>query len=151
MQIQTKYLGELNIVDGDIIEFPNGLMGFENRTKFVLLNIPDNPYFKVLQDVEDSFIGFLVTNPWEFYSDYDIIIPDEEIIRLEIQGEKDFMIYNIITVKASFKDSTVNLMAPVIINKNKNIGKQIIINDSIYHTKHPLLEGNTGEGNVDTK
>jgi flagellar assembly factor FliW len=34
---------------------------------------------------------------------------------------------------------TINLQAPVVINKRKNIGAQIVLMDGKYHTKHNVL------------
>ena len=36
-------------------------------------------------------------------------------------------------------NSTANLVGPVVINKTKRIGKQIIIEDERYSTQEPVL------------
>ena len=144
MQIQTKFLGELNIDEQDIVRFPGGLMGFEEHKEFILLDIPDNPHFKILQDIHEAYIGFIVINPWNFFASYDIVIPDDELKKIEIEDKKDLVLYNIVTLGVSFTDSTANLLAPVVININKRTGLQYILNNGDYTTKHPLFEAKAG-------
>ncbi|NBQ61596.1 MAG: hypothetical protein EBU40_04855, partial [Proteobacteria bacterium] len=35
--------------------------------------------------------------------------------------------------------STVNLLAPVIVNRKRGVGKQVILSDARYSLRHPLL------------
>lgn len=144
MQINTKFLGELNINEQDIIRFPSGLMGFEDHKEFILLEIPDNPHFKVLQDINEAYIGFLVINPWDFFASYDIVIPNDELKKIEITDKKDFVLYSIVTLGSSFDKSTANLIAPVVINTHRKTGLQYILNDGEYTTKHPLFKAKAG-------
>lgn len=141
LKIKTKYLGELEIKDEDVLEFPKGLPGFEDRRKFVLLGIEGNEHFTVLQDIEEEFISFLLVNPWDFYSDYDIEIKNDslKVIGIEPDEEDSIDVYNIITLGKSLDESTCNLLAPIIINGEDKKGRQVILNDSPYMTKHKLF------------
>lgn len=147
MNISTKYLGEVQIDEEQIITFPNGILGFENSKKFVLLDIPDNPIFKFLQDINNSYISFLLINPWDFFKDYDVELPDEDLLKIDIDpnAENNMAIFTVVTLGQSFQSSTSNLLAPIVINLNHKKGKQFILNDSIYTTKHKLFpEGKVG-------
>lgn len=139
MNINTKYLGEVEITKDQILSFPQGLLGFENHNEFVLLDIPDNDHFKFLQDIKNSHISFLVINPWDFFKDYDMELPDKELDKLSIDNENQMVIYNIVTLGQTFNQSTSNLLAPIIINQVDKKGRQFILNDSIYTTKHKLF------------
>lgn len=147
MQIKTKYLGDVEITEEDILHFPNGLLGFENRHEFIFLNIPGNEHFKVLQDINNSFLAFLLINPWDFFKDYEIDILDEDLAKLGIDSnQKDKLgVYNIITLGSTLQKSTANLLAPILINTGEKIGKQYILNDSSYSTKHRLFPEGLGE------
>jgi len=147
MNIDTKYLGEVEINDEQIIIFPNGLLGFESSREFVLLDVPDNPTFKFLQDIKNSYISFLLINPWDFFKDYDVELPDEELLKIEINPkvENNMTVYTVVTLGQSFKDSTSNLLAPIVINLSHKKGKQFILNDSLYNTRHNLFPEGKGE------
>lgn len=147
MQIQTKYLGTIEISKEQILSFSNGILGFEDSREFVLLDVPDNPYFKFLQDIKNSYISFLLTNPWDFFKDYDVELPDEELLKIQINPttENQMVIYTVVTLGQSFKDSTSNLLAPIVINLSSKEGRQFILNDSLYNTRHSLFSEGMSE------
>lgn len=139
MQIQTKYLGEVEIQDSDVIAFPNGLPGFEDYKKFTLLAIdPDLP-IALLQSTEEAAISFVVAFPYAFKSDYVFDLSAEDIEELQIENIEDVLTYSIVTLQQSFTESTLNLLAPVVINNAKKIGKQVVLHDSgAYPLKFPF-------------
>ena len=147
MIIQTKYLGELQIDEEQIIHFPKGLLGFENNKNFVLLDVPDNEYFKFLQDINNDYICFLLVDPWDFYDDYEVELSDEKLLNIDIEhdDEEQLLVLTIVTLDENFKDSTTNLLAPVAINISAKKGKQFVLNDSVYTTKHRLFPEGIGE------
>ena len=57
----------------------------------------------------------------------------------------------IVTLHENFKDSTSNLLAPIVINLLGKKGRQIVLNDSIYATKHRLFPEGIGEWYVSIK
>ena len=142
MEINTKYLGKVNISQSSIIAFPNGLLGLKDSKSFVIINMEDMPHFKFLQDIENENISFLVINPWEFFPDYDIELSDDKLENINInpKGENQMEIYAIVSLSKEFKKSTANLLAPVVINLKENKGKQFVLNNSPYTTKHSLFK-----------
>lgn len=147
MRIQTRYQGEVEVNKDQILSFPQGLLGFVDNTEFVLLDVHGNDSFKFLQDIYNSHISFLLINPWEFYSDYDVVLPDEELQKIEIKSKNknDISVFTIVTLGKTFKESTANLLAPIVINLSNKKGKQFILNDSEYITKHNLFPEGIGE------
>lgn len=141
MKIKTKYLGEIQIKRGQIISFPKGLLGFEDHKEFVVLNIEGNDHFKFLQDIHNEYISFLLINPWDFFEDYDIELPDDKLknIKIDPRGSTSMIIYNIVTMGKSLEESTTNLLAPIVINLEDKKGKQFILQNSPYTTKHRLI------------
>lgn len=144
MQIKTKYLGQIQINKEEIISFPKGLLGFEDHKEFVILGIEGNSHFKFLQDIHHEYISFLIINPWDFFQDYDIELPDDKLKNIGICEEKktQISIYSIVTMGQSLQESTCNLLAPIVINLENKEGKQFILENSPYETRHKLpLEG----------
>lgn len=135
MNIQTKYLGEVEISTEQIIQFSFGLPGFLDEKEFVLLDIPGNPVFQFLQSVQSKDIAFVVANPYHFYKDYRFELDEPTIDALQIESEKDVIVLTIVTVKDPFNSSTINLKAPLIINQQKLLGKQYILNSDEYDSK----------------
>ncbi|WP_164668084.1 flagellar assembly protein FliW [Virgibacillus doumboii] len=135
MIIQTKYLGEMEIEESNAIKFPSGLPGFIDETDFVLLGLPGNPIFKVLQSTRTPNLAFIAANPYHFYEDYVIDLDDSIIENLQIRNDKEVVVLTIVTLKDPFENSTMNLKAPIIINSQKQRGKQYILNVDHYSSQ----------------
>lgn len=145
MKLKTKYLGEVKIDDKKTLDFPNGLPGFPDETNFIMLELPNNALFQLLQSTKTSSLAFVITNPYVFYKDYELKLEEELLNLLKINKSEDVAVFVIVTLNNPFKDSTINLRAPVVINTKEMIGKQYILNDSLYSSRATLTpkeEGN---------
>ncbi|MBO8176122.1 MAG: flagellar assembly protein FliW [Bacillus sp. (in: Bacteria)] len=140
MNIQTKYHGEMTINLTDIITFEQGIPGFPDENEFVFLPLPENDVFFIMQSVKSANLGFVVVNPFHFFKDYDFTLPDAVVSQLQLTSTNEVEVYVILTVQDPFTKTTANLQAPVIVNRNKQLGKQVILNDTNYRTKHLLFE-----------
>jgi len=145
MNIQTKYLGNIDIEEAKVIRFPGGLPGFIDETKFVLLDLPGNEAFQILQSVTSEHIAFIVTNPYHFYHEYEFELEANVLESLSINREEDVIVLAIVTLKDPFHTSTMNLKAPIILNSAEMRGKQYILNISDYSAKAPLSRSPVGK------
>jgi len=150
MIIKTKFLGEVEIREEDIIIFPDGILGFEDSRQFILLDIPENEFFKILQDVEREYVSFIVTDPFKFKEDYEMEVQDNELLKINIRKKEQIATINIVTLSDVFEKSTMNLLAPIIMNTENRIGKQYVLSDVSYSTKHPLFGKNEENTNADS-
>lgn len=140
MKIQTRYHGDIEFRNEDIIEFKKGIPGFEQLKKFILIPIEENEMFSLLHSVEDINIGLIVISPFSVQKDYEIKLSEKVIKDLKILNEKDVLIFNTITLNSDVKKITTNLRAPFIINIKTRLGEQIILNDDKYLIKFPLFK-----------
>lgn len=140
MNIQSKFHGELIIQRKDVISFPKGIPAFEEENEFIILPLQEGTPFSILQSVRTSHLAFVVAEVFSLFPSYDIEITQNAIDALELEDAKDALVFSIITVKEPFHQSTANLQAPVIINTSKSIGKQVVLNQPIYKTRHILTE-----------
>ena len=123
----------------DIILFPKGIPGFENKREFVIVQLPDYLPFEWLVCTDGSSLKFAIINPMIFMPDYTPNIVKEQLEDLAIEKPEDILLYAIVTIRENPEDSTANLIGPVIINKTKRIGKQAILDDDKYTTKEKIL------------
>lgn len=148
MQVQTALLGELEITETDIINFPEALPGFPEEDKFVLIPFDDNSPFSYLQSVKTKELCLIIADPFTFFIDYEIELDEEALQKLEIEDEKtNFSLFNTLTIPDDFKQTTANLLAPLIINFDKKIGLQFISQNNDYTTKHFIFPQNSKEEN----
>ncbi|UXJ69538.1 flagellar assembly protein FliW [Lysinibacillus fusiformis] len=144
MKIATKFLGEVEIEEKDILFFEHGLLGLEEHKKFVLLPISEEHPLVLLQSVEKCEIGFVMAYPFAFKKDYSFDLSEEDLEQLQIENEEDVLTYAVVTMKETLQDSTINLLAPLVINVEKKYGKQIVLQDNkAFPLRFPLqsLEG----------
>lgn len=139
MQIATKFLGDIEIQEQDIITFEQGLLGLSDHKKYVLLPLEKENPLAILQSTEESHIGFVVAYPFAFKNDYAFEIGDDDKEDLLIKKEKELIAYSIVTLKDPFESSTLNLLAPIVINNEKKLGKQIVLQDNkSYPIRFPI-------------
>ena len=89
--------------------------------------------------MDGARLRFAIVNPLLFRPDYEPAMSKEQLGSLAIEKPADILLYSIVTIAPNPLDSTANLVGPVIINKTKRIGKQIIIDDGRYGTQEPIL------------
>jgi flagellar assembly factor FliW len=140
MNIKTKYHGTIEIHKEEVLHFINGIPGFKAEKEFVLLPLPENDWFHVLQSIKTPELGFVVTDPFIFFTDYDFKLDQSTVEQLEEPSEKNIKVLSILTVKEPLHKTTTNLQAPIVINLANNKAKQIILNDTDYQTKHRVFE-----------
>ncbi|MCG6794628.1 MULTISPECIES: flagellar assembly protein FliW [Geobacillus] len=138
MNIDTKYHGTVAVKEEDIIHFPHGLPGFADKKRFVLLPLADTP-FVILQSVETPALGFVLIEPFSYFPTYEFELDEATVEQLNIESERDVAVYVILTVADPFHETTANLQAPVVINVHKRLGKQVILTNPPYKTKHRLF------------
>ena len=146
MKIMTRDFGEVEINKEDIITFPQGIPGFLNKNKFVLLPLEEESPFIVMQSIEDEDLAFITINPADIIKDYQFDISESVEKKLKIESREEVGVLNIVTIKESMQDMTVNLAAPVVINFEENLGKQVILDDENYPVKFKVFaEENNAE------
>ncbi|MBM7096849.1 flagellar assembly protein FliW [Bacillus sp. H-16] len=140
MQLKTKYSGDVEVDDSQVIHFPQGIPSFEEERSFVMLpfSAEPNPFY-ILQSVTTSELAFVMADPFPFFSDYRVELTDSTIEQLDIKKEEEVSIFGVLTVKDPFEETTVNLSGPIVINNREKRGKQILLQDGKYHTRHRFL------------
>lgn len=141
MIFKTKYHGELEYNEDEIIIFPKGIPSFSELSKFIIKPIEGNEEFSLLHSLESHETGFIVVSPFLIEDQYEFILDEGVIKNLKIQSQEEVLVLNTVTLSSEVKDITTNLAAPIIINIKTKIGEQIILNNIKYKIKHPLIKG----------
>lgn len=139
MQIQTRYLGAVDVEETQIISFPKGVPAFEDHQQFVFLPFDDDGVFFYMQSLKDTNLCLIVCDPFRFFPDYQIDLGDQECELLEVNAPGDIALLTILTIPEDFRQTTANLLAPLVINTRSNLGLQFIPANSDYSTKQPIF------------
>ena len=141
MKVETTRFGTIDISEQEIIRFPEGLYGFEKEKEFTLL--PFNPNVESpmewMQSLKSDHLAFVVTDPYLYLADYKLKLSEEDKKRVELEEDDLFLTRAIVTIPENYSEMTVNLIAPVVINKDKGVAKQFVLTNMDYDTRHYLL------------
>jgi flagellar assembly factor FliW len=139
VKITSARFGDIELPDDVLIHFEKGLLGLEeSTTSLVLLEQEDSPYYW-LQSADDPDVAFVVTDPWLFWPDYDVLIPDEVEEELDLKGPEEVEIMVLVSVRpaedSEYPEVTANLLGPLVVNSRTRHGCQLVLDDSEYSTR----------------
>lgn len=142
MEVRTTRFGVIDIAEDRVITFPEGLLGFSDRTRFCLLQPGDDACFFWLQCLDDADLAFVVTDPTFFEQDYSVPIRPEQMQDLGIARLDDAQVFVIVNKIAD--QLTGNFQGPLIINTLSKVGQQIVLAEKRWTTRHPLMRVASG-------
>lgn len=140
MKLLSRYHGEINYEEKDIIDFQFGIPGFEKLKKFIVIPIQGSPEFSVLHSIEDTEVGLIITCPFIFDKDYEVDLPDFITENLRIEKPEQVALYTTVTLSSSVEKITSNFRAPIVINKVLQFGEQYIMDGGKYDIHYPLFK-----------
>ena len=144
MRIHTINFGDLEVSKDTVITFDDGLPGFPQLRRFVILEMDEVKPFHYLQALPDDDtppIALYLINPFLVDPSYEFRLTDSDMDAIKSMNSAELIIYAVATIPADPREATVNLMAPIVINEKDRRGRQVILHDSKYSVRHPLLSG----------
>ena len=128
--------------DDPTIVFPNGLVGCDGWKRFVLM-VDDTVEAPVatLQSLDDAEIALLVTDPTVAVPGYRVPVTREDRAELGLPDGTAPVVYATLSIGADGW-GTANLLGPLVINPITRRGKQLVLTDSTYGTRHPIVQLN---------
>ena len=139
MIVQTSRFGAVEITNDDLISFPEGLLGFADLKKFVLLDDPIDEIFAWLQCVDDGQIAFAVLEPELFVPNYKVQLSRHDMEALLVDDERPARFFSIVTIPEDPTLMTANLKAPIVLNPCGRIGRQCVLQDNSLAIREPIF------------
>lgn len=138
--IETRF-GTVRVNKDNRLRVVGGLLGFERFTDFALVELPHDAvtHFKVLQSIEDPALSFVVT-PLNLASD----IVDSADLDEALEGcgvdRANSLVLLVVTVRAEGEavTMTANLRAPVIVDIEQHVARQVVMTSNRYPIRLPL-------------
>lgn len=137
MKIETKKFGTIEIDANSIIDFPNGLVGFENCHRFALIKNEDFDPFCWLLSLDNEEVSLPILNPYLVKPDIDLDLPEylAKDIFTENGAANVFCVVNIGDMKGKF---TINLKSPILLDFVKKEGRQLILDSEKLLIDQPV-------------
>lgn len=131
--------GEVEYDPSNVISFPEGLIGLDQLHNFIVMpNKKEGPLFWI-QSVNEPDFAFVVTDPTNFFFDYQVKADEGERKKLGIGAEDEYFVLTIVSISPE-KEITLNLAGPILYSPKTNRAFQGILEDSRFDTKTPLPE-----------
>lgn len=138
--IKTKPFGEIEVADDQVIEFSEGILGFDYVDRFVLLEEKDSPFIW-LQAYSEPELAFVMISPLQFMAEYSLVISQTDLDDVDAKSPEELAVYAIVTIPSHDPaDMTANLQGPIIINMKTRKGKQAISLSDKYRVRHKIME-----------
>ncbi len=90
-----------------------------------------------MQCVERPELAFLVVGPHEFFADYEVYLGDDTAKEMALQKPEEAAVLALVSIQEG-KAVTANLVGPVVVNTRTRRGKQIVLDNDQYTTRHTL-------------
>lgn len=143
MKLNTRIFGEIEIAEDKVITFENGIIGFPDLKRFVLLHDEEKGTkvgLRFLQSVEEPGFAMPMMDPLVVKPDYNPEVDDELLKSVGKLTPDNILVLVTATVPADLTKMSVNLQGPVIINVDERKACQIILEGGAYPVKFPVYD-----------
>jgi flagellar assembly factor FliW len=143
MELATRQFGKIEFEESSILDFPAGLPGFENKTRFVLLERASWRPLVAIQSIDSPELCFFALPIEAIDPDYQLRITPEDARMLALTAEPVSLAILSAAEHPELGRWTANLLAPLVINKEARRAVQAVRSDSLYSHRHPLDRGSS--------
>ena len=137
----TQHLGAIDYTDENICVFPAGLPGFDEETRFLILERPATAPVVFLQSLARPDLAFITLPAYLVDPAYELAATPEDLAALALppspEPGRDFLCLAIVTLSEG-DPPTANLMAPIVVNLRTRQAWQVISMQSSHSARHPL-------------
>ena len=137
MLIQSSRFGSIEVQPDDLLLFREGLIGYNHLRHWVLLADEHHPSVAWLQSVANPQMAIAVVSPRRFVPDYHVRVPRSQLAPLQLNAEAPMFVLSILSKNDG--QLTLNLRAPVVLNLQRQLGRQVITSDE-QPTQHPIAQ-----------
>jgi flagellar assembly factor FliW len=135
VSFESSRFGTVEVDPDAVIEFPRGLIGL-GGSQFALLGNPEEEAIVWLHATDDPNLAVPVANPWAFFADYAIDLPDDEAERLGVTDPSQARVLVVVRVGSTPQECFANLKAPILVTSGT--GHQVL-NEADAPLRAPLI------------
>ena len=121
--------GEMEYDAKHVLTFPEGLIGFEESKKFLIVHDVDSEPFRWLVSLEEQDLSFPLV---EFSNNQSEILG-------KYFSQENVTLFAVVSIKPEIDDSTINLKSPIVIDTVHGTGRQVVVDDEQLNVRTPLV------------
>ena len=135
VSFESSRFGTVEVDRDAVIDFPRGLIGL-GGSRFALLGEPEEDGIVWLHAVDDPDLAVPVADPWAFFADYAVDLPDDDAERLGITDPAQARVLVVVRVGPTPQECFANLKAPILVASGT--GHQVL-NEADAPLRAPLM------------
>lgn len=139
MKLDTVRFGQIEIHDDKIIAFPEGIPGFESIRQFIVIETLNTRPIYWLQSIDEPSVALSIINPYEVLKEYSPAILEQDMKELALASPESMLVFTVVVLPEDITTMTANLAAPILINVDKSLGRQILVDAKEYSVRHPIF------------
>jgi flagellar assembly factor FliW len=132
MKWSNVQFGEFEFDEHHVVQFQNGIIGFEEMKKFIIVDDEASEPFRWLVSLEEPELSFPLLE----------LNQSDEILKKYFLQE-NVTLFAVASIKEDLGDSTVNLKSPIVIDHSQKNGRQILLDDDLLNVRTPLTTYST--------
>jgi flagellar assembly factor FliW len=137
VNIDSTRFGALEVPEESVLEFPMGLIGL-GGTRYTLIAREESAPFLWLHSVDDPSLALAVTNPFQFFPTYEVLLSDSEATRIGITSPDQADVFVTVRTAPELENFRCNLRAPILVSAGR--GFQVINEAEDAPVRAPLFE-----------
>jgi len=129
MKVDTYLFGSVEVDPAKVITFPNGLVGFENCSRYTLIQEDAQGASFALQSLDQPTLAFQIVDPGTLGFHYELELSDAEAALLQTPADGDVVVMQMLYKKGDGGKAEIspNLRAPLLINLRTRVGLQKVM------------------------
>ena len=135
--IDTSRFGQLEVDENRLITFDEGILGFPDQHQYALIQTGEGSGFYWLQAVDNADLAFVVCDPRLFVADYQVPVKLDDLKIIDLTEPDTAQVFVIVNKVNDLL--TGNFQGPLVINVTNRHGRQLVLSDKRYSTRHPLM------------
>jgi flagellar assembly factor FliW len=140
MRIKTGRFGDMEIKEGEILSCPSGILGFSDATSFALIDPGDDTLILWLQCLQNPKLAFPLLEPKIFKPDYIVRLSSGDLRDLMLKNMRESAVFSILTIPHDVTQMTANIKAPIVINLQERLAKQVVLQENKYEIRYPMFQ-----------
>ncbi|MFH1035740.1 MAG: flagellar assembly protein FliW [Pseudomonadota bacterium] len=139
IKVQTTRFGEIEVLPGQILNLPHGMVGFPRLSRYAILEHRPGSPFHWLQCLDRPDLAFVIMDPLVFDPAYRLVLGDNEAKLLQVGDPRHIQTWVVVTIPPGSPEAmTANFKAPLVINLQNRLAAQIILEDPRWSVRQPL-------------
>lgn len=137
LQLSSVLLGPLEIRPDTVMTFAAGIPGFPMLRHFALVETQRDDLVW-LQSVDDPDLTFLLADPFAVVPGFEVDIPAADLAALGASTTQETLLVLSVVQLEGGVPVTANLQSPIVLDRDRRRGRQVVLPDSKYGMHHPI-------------